>query len=250
MNVRALSWSCLPFCLALPLLTAQDGTPADTEDQEKVERKITPAYEVRTVHGFEVRLVNDFAKHPLHDQVMALLGDHLFRITRVVPEPALAKLRLIRTWVGFEDERHEHKCMFYHPSARWLEGHDYPVVLARGIEIANARNFLSWTLEQPWMVLHELAHGYHHQVLGHGHAGIRAAYGAAKAAGTYDEVWHINGKKRKHYALTNEREYFAEATEAYFGTNDFFPFVRSELKRHDERGYRELQKVWGKRRRG
>jgi hypothetical protein len=39
-------------------------------------------------------------------------------------------------------------------------------------------------------------------------------------------------------------EYFAEATEAFFGTNDFYPFVRSELKQHDPQMYDLLRKLW------
>ena len=36
----------------------------------------------------------------------------------------------------------------------------------KSVEISNLANFLKWSLHQPWMVLHELAHSYHHQVLG------------------------------------------------------------------------------------
>ena len=43
----------------------------------------------------------------------------------------------------------------------------------------------------------------------------------------------------------NDQEYFAELTEAYFGTNDFYPFVRAELKQHDPKMYQVLEKVWG-----
>ena len=46
----------------------------------------------------------------------------------------------------------------------------------------------------------------------------------------YDEVLHINGRTERHYALNNQMEYFAEQSEACFGTNDFYPFVRSELQ--------------------
>ncbi len=38
------------------------------------------------------------------------------------------------------------------------------------------------------------------------------------------------GPTREHYALTDEKEFFAEMTEAYFGANDFYPFVVGELK--------------------
>jgi hypothetical protein len=41
-------------------------------------------------------------------------------------------------------------------------------------------------------------------------------------------------------------EYWAELSESYIGTNDFYPFVRSELKRHDPKAYELLEKYWGK----
>ena len=54
-----------------------------------------------------------------------------------------------------------------------------------------------------------------------------------------------DGRKVRAYAAENEKEYFAESTEAYFGSNDFFPFVRAELKEHDPKMYDLLEKVWG-----
>jgi hypothetical protein len=35
---------------------------------------------------------------------------------------------------------------------------------------------------------------------------------------------------REHYGLTDQKEFFAEMTECYFGSNDFYPFVTGELK--------------------
>ena len=58
---------------------------------------------------------------------------------------------------------------------------------------------------------------------------IIAAWKAKVDQGDYEEVLHITGKPRKHYALTNQMEYFAETTEAHFGTNDFHPFVRESV---------------------
>jgi hypothetical protein len=34
--------------------------------------------------------------------------------------------------------------------------------------------------------------------------------------------------------------------EAYFGVNDFYPFVRAELKEHDPAGFALMETVWGK----
>ena len=56
------------------------------------------------------------------------------------------------------------------------------------VELANPETFLEWTHEQPWMVLHELAHGYHHRFLGHDHIGICECFEKAKAAKDRQEV--------------------------------------------------------------
>jgi hypothetical protein len=61
----------------------------------------------------------------------------------------------------------------------------------------------------------------------------------------YEQVLHVDGRKRRHYACTNPQEYFAEMTEAYFGTNDFYPFVRAELKQVDPRMHDLLERLWG-----
>ena len=39
----------------------------------------------------------------------------------------------------------------------------------------------------------------------------------------------MNGRREKAYALNNDQEFFAEMSEAWWGTNDFFPFVRGEI---------------------
>ena len=67
----------------------------------------------------------------------------------------------------------------------------------------------------------------------------------AKAAGIYENVLLYTGKKVKHYGLTNHKEYFAEGTEAFFYRNDFYPFVRAELKEHDPALHDVLARVWG-----
>jgi hypothetical protein len=136
--------------------------------------------------------------------------------------------------------------MCYHPHPGWLREHDMNADKARSIEVANARNFLTWTRQQPWMVFHELAHGYHHQFVerGYDNAELAAALISAKEEKLYDDVLHINGRRQRHYALTNPMEYFAEQSEAYFGTNDFFPFVRSELEHHDPRMFALLKQLW------
>jgi hypothetical protein len=50
----------------------------------------------------------------------------------------------------------------------------------------------------------------------------------------------------RHYALTDQKEFFAEMSESYFGMNDFFPFDRRELKREEPEIFKVLEDVWGK----
>jgi hypothetical protein len=214
---------------------------------EKSKRAYDPTeqYEVRRLEGWKL-LINKHLlaeeQRGLRDKTLRILGDQLFQITRVVPEKALSKLREIPIWVEL-DEPH-HPCMCYHPDAGWLREHGMNPDKARCVELANARNFNSWTLQQPWMVLHELAHGYHHRVLDFDNAEIQACFDAAVTAKLYDTVLNGGGRKIRHYALTNAKEYFAEMTEAYFGVNDFYPFVRAELHTVDPRMHDLLKKMW------
>lgn len=182
------------------------------------------------------------AETNLCERTLKLLAAQLCQIARVVPAASLAKLRQIPIWVERSSEKFQ--CMCYHESRDWLSTHGVNPEKTGAVELANPETFLKWTHEQPWMVLHELAHGYHQRFLGHDHAGIRECYAQAKAGKSYESVLRINGKRERHYALDNEKEYFAEATEAFFGTNDFFPFVRAELKEHDPKVFELLGRVW------
>jgi hypothetical protein len=49
----------------------------------------------------------------------------------------------------------------------------------------------------------------------------------------------------EHYALTNPMEFLAEMTEAYFGSNDFYPFVAGELKQAEPEVFALMEGIWG-----
>jgi dipeptidyl-peptidase-4 len=96
------------------------------------------------------------------------------------------------------------------------------------------------------VVLHELAHAYHDQVLSFNDPRVIGAYKQAKDAGKYEKVLLYTGRYVRHYGLSNHKEYFAEGTEAYFNRNDFYPFVRAELKEYDPVFHDLLVEIWGK----
>jgi len=207
----------------------------------------TDAYDQQKIEGWLVRVNKRLiAEHrDLADKSVELLKFQLYQITRMVPAPALEKIRTVPIWL----EQHDPlvTCMCYHPNPEWVTRHGLNPAKARCVEIGNARRFLDWEKTQPWMVLHELAHAYHDQFLpdGFDNADVRAAFESARDQKLYDHVLRGNGHSEKAYAVTNQMEYFAECSEAFFGTNDFYPFVRAEFKEHDPKGYEALSRAWG-----
>lgn len=203
----------------------------------------------RTIQGWTVsvdRALTDGPARELGEKAILVLTAKLHDIATVVPAGPLAKLRRVR--IVLDRDYPTLKRMQYHPSADWLRqnGHD-PRALARCVHIPQAADLAGRFAahQQPWAVLHELAHAYHDQALGYGDPTIRAAYEAFKASFSPKEALHIAGRPREHYALTNPMEFFAEMTEAYFGTNDFAPFVRAELRRDLPEVYALMESVWG-----
>ncbi len=229
--IRFITFAAL--CLSLALRVFAQTNSFDPES----------AYALRQIEGWRI-LVNQklLAETNLCEQTIKVLSMHLYQITRVVPAPALARMREIPIWVELNDRLFPGMC--FHPSRDWLASHGVNPAKTDGVELANAKNFLSWSMEQPCMVLHELAHGYHHRVLGDDDADILRCFKHAQGAGLYASVLRANGHHERHYAMTNEKEYFAESTEAFFGVNDFYPFVRAELKEYDPDMYALQCKVW------
>lgn len=206
----------------------------------------TADYQERQLCGWRLMVSPDLlTDEELTRRTFAELERQLLAIAQVVPSPALEKLRQVTIWVE-KDEPH-HACMAYHPSRRWLAEHDINPDKARCVELANAKRFLSWIQDQPWMVLHELAHAYHDQFLtdGYDNRELREAWEKAKQKGLYESVGYIRGGKKRAYALNNPMEFFAETSEALFGKNDFFPYNKTDLASYDPETYHLLCRLWG-----
>jgi hypothetical protein len=242
----------LLLALACPAPRAEDA-PAPPAPPAKLQPPApdpTDRYRPQEVEGWKVlvhgRLLDE--QPELAKAVLRELQTQLYHVTRRLPAAALEKLKKVTLWVELTDRDVQGMC--YHPSAEWLKGHGFNPEKATGIEIGHARHFVEWSVaDQPWMVLHELAHAYHHQVLGYDHAGIRAAFKNAVESKSYESILYCRGGKKRHYALNNDQEYFAESTEAFFGVNDFYPFVRAELREHDPKMFELLREVWGEKKR-
>lgn len=200
-------------------------------------------YKSRKIQGWTVWVEKSLDTHPRRKAALKLLDEKLAKISTVVPPAALPKLRKVPIWLS----RNVARGAAYHPSADWLRSNGRVVEMARSIEIANVDDFIDWSAAQPFMILHELAHAWHHRVSDQGYENpvIAKAFQSAVISGKYEQVHYHDGSLTRHYALTNRMEYFAECTEAFFGKNDFEPFKRNQLKSFDAAGYKMIKTVWG-----
>ena len=211
------------WLVAISLVACGPAAP----EEPSFQATFREAYAAWPIAGWDVRVATDARATAEGARALALLSDELAAIEAAVPEPALGHLRSIPLWVSAMDTPCPAAC--YHVSSEWLRQNGYEPAKTGGVEISNVRRFLEWSADQPWMVLHELAHGYHQQVLGFGDEEVLRAFRAVTASGTLDRVAYTGGTTRRHYALTDEREFFAEMSESCLGRNDFFPFGRDEL---------------------
>jgi hypothetical protein len=227
-----------PILLALAVMAAAESETKKIGWFEPV---------VKDIEGWKVSvdpklLEGEHAKDG--ELALKMLANHLQRIIILMPEQQLADLRKIGIWI--EHKHPELGAMQYHPGADWLmkKGYHPDLVKRVHIPVASALYSKGNMLKQPAVILHELAHGYHDQVLSFDHKGILEAFQAAEKRGDYEKVMLFDGREVKHYALTNHKEYFAEATEAYLYRNDFYPFVSAELKIHDPKAHELMEQIW------
>jgi len=199
-----------------------------------------------TVHIHQALFTTDRAAT---ERALELVKAQLETIVRVVPARAVAELKKVPIYLSPEYPGERPRAE-YHPNAGWLRAHGRDVVMEKAVEITSVFTFDASVRRMPMVMLHELAHAYHDRVLGFEQPDIMAAFERAKAGKGYDAVERRHGDGRANttapaYAMTNHKEYFAEASEAFFGENDFFPFNHTELAQHDPEMTKVLARLWG-----
>ena len=235
-------------CIALIVLVLLTGVnPVRSAEPSKVAGRQT-----KTIEGWTLLISDElFEKDKAAtERALALLTVQLQEIVRVVPATAVAELRKVPLWFSPEYPGVQPRAE-YHPGAGWLRDNKRDPAMAKAVEFTDIRDFERETKRMPNFTLHELAHAYHDRVLpkGFGNEEIKTAFENAKAKGLYDRVEQRFGDGRsanvRAYAMTNPMEYFAECSEAFFSTNDFFPFTREQLAKHDPEMFALLKTLWG-----
>lgn len=235
--------------MLLTALMTPTSAIADEAEKDPAPRRPPVEHVTREIEGWTVRIDSrlDQPKHAgLGRRAKKLLANRLYLVKMMVAPERLVELQQFT--IVLDLDHGELRSMQYHPSERWLVSNGYSADLTKCVHIPLAGQFADpkHHHRQPWAVIHELAHAYHDQVLGFEHAAIKELWQQAVDAKRYESVLHIDGDKRTHYALTDQKEFFAEMSEAYLGLNDFYPFHRADLKQDNPPLYKLLQSIWGK----
>jgi len=217
--------------------------------QDGPKRKTAPSsdkdYRVVNVKGWSFHIHKDYigGDQDVLDNALKNAEIQLGHIETLVPAKAVTKLRKIPIWLTPGRRTAE-----YHWSRAWVVSHGRPAEMTHSVQITGIGILRRTRPTGPWVLMHELTHGYHDREVGEkDKKAIDKAYKSALEKGLYQKVLHSKrgrGTHTKAYAATRREEYFAETCEAYFGVNDFYPFVRAELREYDPAIYAIIERVF------
>ena len=205
------------------------------------------AHEIREIEGWTVHVDASLLEgehKETGDLALRLLAQRLHDIVLKLPEEPVARMREVPI---FLDRNHPMGNNHYHPGKDWLVERGYDPALTKAVQITHARTLINEAKNpnSSSVMLHELAHAYHDQVLGFDHAEILKLYQEFCDSRKFDRVAHAGGKQMPHYGLTDHKEYFAEMTETFFVGNDYYPFNHYQLYQVHRPSYELLARVWG-----
>lgn len=213
----------------------------------KVDPQKPLSHTTKNLEGWTVRVDDRLLAPSSEAQVnraLRFLEAKLADIKVVIPPDKVAKLQKVT--IVLDHTHGSLKSMQYHPSAGWLKSNGFSADLEKCVHLPRVEDLVTRRNinEQPWVILHELAHAYHDQVIGFEEPRVKEAYEEYRKGGRGEKALLFNGQRVRHYALTNHKEFFAEMTEAYFGVNDFFPFNRAELKESEPGIFDLMKQIW------
>ena len=168
---------------------------------------------------------------------MALAAD-------LLPASSIGTLRHTPVWVdaSFEDDS---SMAIYIEDTQDPGSEDLPFLNGIRLSADAVRDELTYEIPEGFSV-HELAHAWHCLAYNPCWSATRvmSAYAAAMSDDLYDSVPYLYGDEERAYAATDDAEYFAELSEAWFHTNDYFPFTREDVLAHDPIGAKAIEGAW------
>ncbi|MBS0211330.1 MAG: hypothetical protein JSS27_20490 [Planctomycetes bacterium] len=221
--------------------------------QEVPNASAIPGYQIRKIEGFNVILSDETVRNENNSEYerkpIEVLELELKTVTRLLSPEAVHVLRGLLIWVEWREEEDMSNGRAGGAAAVYYGGHQLSM-LSKGKHPLKAKNITILRMDsltnehQPnrdsgrCVILHEMTHAVHDQFLGYDNPMVKAGYRQALERKLYDP---------EMYASTNEFEYFAELTCAYFDQCHYYPRNRAELQKHDPVTYQMMESIWGRR---
>lgn len=210
-----------------------------------------PGYKVHMLAGFTVIIHEDVEANERSDmkrKPLECLELELKNVAGLMNSKAVDALRKIPVWAEWDEvlpvgngRPGQSYASYYGGNQRNLLGQGMHPLKAKCVVLhltkQLAKSYQEKDRPETLVMLHELAHAVHDQMLGMQHGGVKAAYAQAMARKLYDKSLYI---------ATNEAEFFAEASCAFLDRLDYVPKNRAALKAHDPETYKLMESVWGK----
>gem|GEM_PF-584848 len=201
----------------------------------------TTSYTVKDITGWKVYVHNSLLPGGQHaeDGAAAIkrLTEGLLFFKKMMPERQLAKLLTVPIWLEWNSTNGPWggtSAYQYHPGIDWLIDMDFNPAKHKCVELGNAASLARRSIESTAdVLLHELAHAYHDQVLTFRDPDILAAYKRCVEGTAYPE---------HDWVKSDHKEFFAGVTQRYFGTEK----EREALVKRDPVLVEYLRKTWDK----
>jgi len=201
----------------------------------------TTSYAVKNLAGWEVYVHNSLLPGGEHAETgaeaMRRLTDAMLRLKAWIAADPLARLLKVKIWLEWDSTNGpwgRTSGYQYHPGRDWLLDMDFNPDKHKCVEFGNAESLARRSPEATVSVLlHELAHAYHHQVLTFADPDVLAAYRRCVKGDTYPE---------RDWVKSDHKEFFAGVTTRYFGTKE----EREAVGRRDPVLEQFLQTTWDK----
>lgn len=239
------SVSVLLASCAVALLTAVAAAADDKSARlaPKTPYEPTSHYTIMNIAGWKVHVNKALLPGGTHAElgtkaIERLRGDMVLVKHWVADEP-LAKLMQVGIWLELDTTNGPHgrtPTFHYHPFLGWLKKMDFHPGKHKCVEYSRAASLVGNRRGRGTAIilLHELAHAYHDQVLSFNDPDILAAHKRAREGGKYP--------KNDWVVRADHKEFFAGVTTRYFGTKR----EREALVERDPILLKKLQKIWGK----
>ncbi len=207
-----------------------------------------PGYETQKIDGFTLFIHPEAKKHEeeFKKSPLEVLKLELKMLGQILNKRALAKVQTLPFWVEWDETPEGTNTGGGTVIAYYLSS-DLRMTRIRGEHPLRAKtitvcNLKSLTrLHQPGIdsgkciLLHEVAHAVHDQLIGFDNPEINLAFTQAMNRKLYQPGL---------YMTSSAREFFAELTCAYLDRLDHFPRNRGDLKKHDPATYKILERIW------